>query len=207
MICFLGNGITETQNKDVNKSLQNNPKIDENNLVFSYMPDETQKESFNIFNEENIEKEDCENRTEETYYKNSVTEYDLKQTKAISEEYTELTYQKKEVEIVKTKQTDHQQSTGLDYINFMLKPPNLIIMNVEDDTEKVIQQEPMEVEQIQYPRLQEDFNTFKRSKHEEENPQRNTIDVLYREKLCQNKMIEDKLIKVRIYFFTVFVVV
>ena len=68
----------------------------------------------------------------------------------------------------------------------MLKPQNLMIMNVEDDTDKIIQHEPVEVEQIQYPMFQEGLNTFKRSKHEEENLQQNTIDVLYKEKLCQN---------------------
>ena len=45
----------------------------------------------------------------------------------------------KELEIVKATKTDHQQSSSLDYINFMLKPQNLMIVNVEDDTDKIIQ--------------------------------------------------------------------
>ena len=53
------------------------------------MPDGTKKEAFNKCNEENIEKVNRDTKTEEAYYKNSVTEYGLKQKEAISQEYNE----------------------------------------------------------------------------------------------------------------------
>ena len=146
----------------------------------------------------------CYNPKDETWDKTSVTKYgykmpDFNQTrdfKIMSEKLNLVPDQDTPPE---AKSIENQETREEQHINHPESHPRINKPNttniVEEAKETVCQQQPLEVHFIKHERMEDSFES---TRVEVEDVQQNEKDILFQQKMQENKRIEDQLLKVRI---------
>ena len=149
----------------------------------------------------------CYNSTDETWDTTSENKYgykmqDIRQTRDFIIRSKKLNLGPDQNTPLEAKPIEYQETREEEHINHPESHPRINKQNptiiVKEAKETVCQQQPMEVHLIKHESMEESCNSFERTKVEEEDVQQKAKEIIFQQKMQEDRRIEDQLLKVRI---------